>query len=321
MLLRILATTTLLSAVGGLTMPAAIHETSAPAVPMAASDTVTVVRSQLEVQTCNKTDTKTDDPVSGAINGAQVTWLDYARDDFERNKTYTYDLGLTGVSKVADISQLRIYKQGSNGLCIYRVRLLINGAAIYSQTWSSGRWLDNSAADRTLLISSASLRSTASWSSFNTGPLAYFAANSFALSRTELESRIESMVGTAIHGNPLYWGHLNGRAVEVSRKDNNTVHVDVDLALDVNNWWDPAVDLDFDITLCEGGVFSPKVRNRKVDVDSKWYSEVLSFGIVELVDHKADAFIMKAIKGLKAPPVAGVPVCPTVKSDGSVAFL
>jgi len=83
--------------------------------------------------------------------------------------------------------------------------------------------------------------------------------------REELESRIESIIGhiNSERSNKLKWGHVSGRAVEVTRSDNTTVHVDLDLDISVPDPIpDPEVDVDFDLHFaCDSGVISIQMRN------------------------------------------------------------
>lgn len=282
----------------------------------AAAEGTAVLSAVLSIRTCDKKDTKTDDAVYAELRDGARTWLDYGRNDFERNATYDYDLDLTGISTVADITRLRIHKNGSNGLCISRVRLYINQVLAFERSYASGRWLDNSDADRTLEFSSAALRADAHWSAVNLN-----LAKTAEVTRAEFESLIESLVGTAIHGNALYWGHYHGRAVEVSRKSDHVLLVDLDLGLDLNNWFDPEVDINFEVHLCKDGAFAPSVKNRKVNVDSRWYSEVVSLGIAQLVDDKAHDRIARRMKGLDVGVGPGLPLsCPTIRPDVSIRF-
>ncbi len=88
-----------------------------------------------------------------------------------------------------------------------------------------------------------------------------------------LVSRVESMIGNAIHeDNPLYWGHLYGKDWVESRKfDEHTLHFDADLAADVTGS-DPEVDIDFDLVVtggCEAdGTLTFEVVSDNVVVDA-----------------------------------------------------
>lgn len=115
------------------------------------------------------------------------------------------------------------------------------------------------------------------------------------LTRTQLEAIVKNMVDEARKGTKLYWGHLHGRPVEVSRKSATSLHVDLDLAYSVNNWFDPEVDIDFDVQLfIQGGQLKTKIANFKVDVNSSWYSDILSLGISTRIDSRIERGIRAA---------------------------
>jgi hypothetical protein len=276
------------------------------------SESSPVWRAQLRIAVCDVQDAKTDDPVKAELNESSVTWLDYARNDFERGSTFTYDLLLSNVSTLADITKLRVAKTGDNGVCLESLTLKVNGKTIFSHAFSPRRWLDGS--HRSVTFSSAELRGSAQWAGY-TLPIP-----SLSISRSELESRIEAMAGTFIHGNDLYWGRLHGRGVEVSRKSSSTIHGDLDLAYRLDNWFDPEVDIDFDVRICKDGQVSVAVQNVDVDVDSPWYAEILSLGIAEYVDQKMSEGMEKALRGITVPVGGTIPSCPTIQSDGSLQF-
>lgn len=121
---------------------------------------------------------------------------------------------------------------------------------------------------------------------------------SITLTRTQLENIIKGKVDEARKGTKLYWGHIYGRPVEVSRKNNTTLHVDLDLAYSVNNWFDPEVDIDFDVQLfIQGGQLHTKIANFKVDVNSSWYSDILSLGFSTRIDSRIANGVRSAFVG------------------------
>lgn len=298
----------------------AVAEHAAPVLP-GPPESTPILRAQLAVKTCDRADAGTDDDVAAQLNDHAVTWLDYARDDFERNRTYLYDLGTEGAGTLAGITTLRIFKTGSDGVCLSRVRLIVNGALIFERSNGAGWWLDDDGADRrTLAFSASALRASTQWQGYTRTVTDYLAAIDHTLTRAELESRIESMVGTFIHGNGLYWGHLYGQGVEVSAKSDSTIDVDLDLAYSANNWWDPEVDVNFDLELCPGGSPQPRVTNVRVDVDSRWYSELLSLGVAEILDRQANSRIADGVRGVLVAVSMPLPRCPSVQTDGDITF-
>ena len=66
------------------------------------------------------------------------------------------------------------------------------------------------------------------------------------LDRAFLERAVEDAVTrTAVAAEPrLYWGHVSGRRVEITREDQDSINIDLDLAFDVKNAPDPEIDVD-----------------------------------------------------------------------------
>jgi hypothetical protein len=212
-------------------------------------------RAQLRVVTADVTDAGTDDSVQVRLNSkftsykpaSNGTWVDYGQDDFERGSEFVYDLSLSYLSEIGDINQVTFEKEGTDGWCIQEVELIVNGEPIffheYGDTAQTCQWVDgDDGHDPIVSLGHEQIRSHVLWQSYEQpfpNPL---------ISNAEVVSRIESMVGDSIHGSKLYWGELQGDTyVSVDYANSSTVHVDVDLAADVNNYFDPAVDMQFDL--------------------------------------------------------------------------
>lgn len=278
-------------------------------------------RVQIQLQTANVDDAGTDDSVRVRLNPANSTWLDYGRDDFPRNNTFTYDLKMDGVSTISDLQYIYISKTGTDGLCLTSFALIVNGREIYTRTFpGAGHWLDNDGDSAPgYLIFGSAMRSDDAWIAY-TQPFP-----PLTIPRAEMESRIEAMVGDFAHGNRLYWGHKYGRAyVEVSKKAQtvSTLHADLDLSADVFGF-DPEVDVDFDIEIgCVNGQITLDTKNVKVVVDSDWYAEILSLGIYEFIDNYVNGKLAQALKGLDFGQIINVPFCPRIEvdNDGNINF-
>ena len=52
------------------------------------------------------------------VPAGNETWLDYARNNFEKGDIFAYDLNLGGIGEIDDITQLSISKTGSDGWCL-----------------------------------------------------------------------------------------------------------------------------------------------------------------------------------------------------------
>ncbi len=300
---------------------ATISRDTCPPPPGPAEDTA-IWRAQVRMVVGDVDDAGTDDGVKVELNDNHHTWLDYGRDDFQRNSDFTYDLVLSNVGKLDDIKYLRISKTGSDGLCLKSFDLLINGKKIFSQNLAVGRtpcrWIDGDDGHQpTFSVSRAALRAHPLWQTY-TQPFP-----PLVIPRAELESRIESIVGDRLHGTKLYWGEISGRAVEVTRKDDHTVHVDLDLAYDLDNWFDPEVDVDLDMGLaCANGKIALTASNVTVHVDANWVTDVLSLGLVNIAEHYIDGRIQDALQTFTYKTEVGVPFCPTisVQPNGDVVF-
>jgi hypothetical protein len=262
-----------------------------------------VYRVQLRIHTADVSDAGTDDSISVLLNesfytapSGNKTWLDYGRDDYERGDEFTYDLSVDKLSEIGDITHIQFAKSGSNGWCIQDLALLVNGVEVYSQafgaTSSSCHWLDNdNGHSRVLTISHAALRAHSAWLNYeppqpmlDLSEFPDFVTATVQLPREELESRIESMLGDEIHDNQAYWGHLHGRAVEVIKKSDNAVGVDLDLSVEMTGP-NPEVDIDFDMlfgvecsdNLCGTVELNLDARNFQASVDFNWFFKAVGF--------------------------------------------
>ena len=239
-----------------------------------ATEDVSLFRVQLRVKTANRKNAGTDDSVLVRLSNGQGTWVDTAANDHERGRTYVYDLMLPNSGmKVQNISKLEISKTGSDGWCIESLELLVNNGVIFQKTFSGGHWLDNSKGrQRKLVISSKTLRSNSKWRRFqNPRP-------SPVIKRAELEQRIESIIGHHMHSQKrIKWGKLSGRGVEVTYKDAQTIHVDLDLKAVINNFPDAGVDVDFDIRITSRrGAIDLKILNLKPRVTTSLHKALLA---------------------------------------------
>ncbi|MCZ6655520.1 MAG: hypothetical protein O7D91_21135 [Planctomycetota bacterium] len=249
-----------------------------------------IFRAQLVVKTADVSDAGTDDDVRVRLNSppgtfspsGNVTDVDYGRDDFERGDSFIYDLELTGLTRLTDVTLINLSKTGSNGWCVEELSLLINNESVYSESFGPTNetclWLDNSGPySRNHSIFHEKLRDHVLWQNFTQRFPQVFV-------RREIESRIEGMVGHLIAGDSrIKWGDRNGRAwVEATRRNQEMVHIDLDLEGVVSWWFNPSVDIDFDVTFrltLRGDVWQVDITasNLEADVDFDWFSKTLSF--------------------------------------------
>jgi len=174
----------------------------------------------------------TGDLVSVSLNAQNRTYLDYGHQDFQSNSHFTYDLNLSGVSRMEQIVYIKlstisdsIYR--SDPWTVRRLRLLINGAAAYDRSWA----VPVGASYRT--VTSNELRSSPLWRDYDTPVFPRLVTND------ELVQRFEGYVGHWVHANRHLWRTLandlmlggsesHGDALEISRKTDRSLEFDLD---------------------------------------------------------------------------------------------
>ena len=146
---------------------------------------------------CDYADAGTDNKVLAALNDVNYTVMDSPVNDFERADERTYDLLLTGVTNLSDIKHLKIYKGGSDGVCLSQLSLYVNDHLVYARAFSaSQQWLDDayySSDSRTLLIPGTTLRNHTAWQVWTAG------FRTLTVSADEIRSRRATAVGTGMY--------------------------------------------------------------------------------------------------------------------------
>ena len=279
-------------------------------------DDVAVWRLQVKITTDGRKDANTDDEVYVHLNGnsSKRFYLDKGGDDREKNRTDVYDIVNTGITKIGDIRFLKLAKQGTDGWCIKKIEVLVNNVPtpIYRKYYSSCKWIDgNDGHPSSIYISGSQMRQYSGWkyTSQNQGKIWLPPLGN--LPRDMFENIVESMFGHLRHVNndlkSLYWGKKYGsRWVEASYKANSnpTIHFDLDLAKDVNNFFDPEVDVDFDLVFsCANGRITLELQNPTV---KGYYWGKIKIFTANLDDYKLGNF--------------NTPFCPSIQvnGDGSV---
>jgi hypothetical protein len=252
-------------------------------------------RIQLRVVVGNVTDAGTDDDVVVSLNPKNATWLDYARNDFERGSTFTYDLLTDGVARFDDIDWIAFAKTGTDGVCIARVDLIVNNSRqpSYSRSFFPCRSLDDeNGHTRDLALRYDDLRRSPAWRQYTPPNV----VDQLILRADEVQSRIESLVGHFLHFSPGYWGKFYGAPVELERSDSHTIHVDLDLAGEADGP-DPEVDVDFDINATCNSEHDILIRvlNAHANAHFPLYAKLLSLGILEFIEQDLQGQINKAL--------------------------
>ncbi|MEM6734584.1 MAG: fibronectin type III domain-containing protein [Bacteroidota bacterium] len=283
--------------------------------------TVPVWRVQLKVVVADLKNAGTDNLMMATLKTADgvvpiPTYMDYGRDDFERNKTYEYDLNFDGIKEMADIIgfSLHSYESGDK-LLVKEIALVVNHHEVFRRffgdTSSTAFEISEFSGYN---VEYEELTGYVMWQNYRdaVGLLPSFAIfplideidgqNALIIKNEQLVSRIEGLVGHMIHSDPeiegkMKWGKLNGPAVEIKKKSINSVSVDLDMQAKVNNNFDPSLDIDFDISFSKSCIESGDETvlrlgfassNFVSDTDSSWWQDVLSLGTSYLISKLID---------------------------------
>lgn len=275
---------------------------------------IPVWRLQLRVKVANLANAGSDNPlrVMVANNGQYLpteTILDYGQDDFERNSDFTYDLNFDDIHELSDITDLRIINYGNDqdDLYISELSLLVNQHEAFRRNFG----VTNSSVLKlgyygSFSVEHAELRSDPTWQAFvassrndrffNVPPVSISDNGQFqvVISREQIASRIESLMGHLLHADSelrgrFKWGFLSGPAVEVTRAGNNSVHVDLDLEVEIDWWPNAALDIDFDIKVeksCDNAAHKMTLKltsqNFTSNADYQLWKDIASLGFTKL---------------------------------------
>jgi hypothetical protein len=182
------------------------------------------------------------------------TWIDSTADDFERGSNRTYDLMLTNISQVSDITMITIAKDtGTDHLCIAEIELLIDGQPAHRQTFGDTAatcvWVT---AGNPLSVTFNDLRTSSLWNMLS---LPTFTG----IDGAGLRSVIEATFAHELHGSK---GELrNGGTTTSQRVSENRLHVTVPLV--VHDVWKGPIYLgDVNSTVYFDLVLTPAVDNQ-----------------------------------------------------------
>jgi hypothetical protein len=266
-------------------------------------------RVQARISTANVEDAGTSDEwVRVAVNGPyphvmpESRWLDHSQNDFERGGSELYDLAAGRIGELGDLTALTLENRSDDDWCVKRIEIVVNGKPAFVRDWGiqTCLWIGADSASTRVVFTHADLRASPYWSRFESAsPFTGVCLTDDSLSitrrfpRTQIEETVESIVGHALHDNPLYWGHIYWKPVEAKREAAQVLGVDVDLAADVLGW-DPEVDVDFDVRVNAelGPDGRPDVgvamENFSVDAEYETWQEIVSVGLVELVEREIE---------------------------------
>lgn len=282
-----------------------------------------IYRVQVEIAVADIEDAGTDNRLYLRFNGGERYMLNTAKVGLGRGKTVMYDASPSNIRAIRDLTSFTVANNANDGLAMRRVRLIVNGATLFTKDYGSDHpyWIDgNNDRPRSVTFSLAEMRASSQWQAFRQP------APPLVIPASELETRIESIVGAKVWGTGVNWGELHGRPVEVSRnkKDPSKIHVDLDLEAKVTGP-NPEVDVDFDLKVsCANGRLKADVSSMTAETDYQWWQKVASLGVLQLVENRIDTEIGAQMAAL-FPPLniaQGLAQCPdiTVQSDGSLLF-
>jgi len=302
-----------------------------------------VWRVQVELTTSHVSYADTDDGIWVRLNTASgsyephgnFTWMDYATDDFEKNQVKKFDLNLSGISDMSDINRIYFGKSGSDGWCMKQVKLIVNEVNVFEKSFnnepSGCHWMDNdNGHSNYFYIGRNEIRNHPNWIGYNQDG-ALWLLSAFGITSEDMEDRIEGIVGHMMHDEPLYWGFIYGEAVSITdacpgaNTNCNKVHVDLDMGAKPSILGIPlpnlSVDVDFDLNFqCNGGNLNIWTSNFSTNADYNWLLEILSLGLLNLVDSEVESAVKYGWKAIEQS-VSGLPECHVYVDDANTIRL
>ncbi|HEY6505648.1 MAG TPA: hypothetical protein VIZ28_16850 [Chitinophagaceae bacterium] len=275
------------------------------------NESIPVYRIELRLVTAGGGWDGTDNEVYVQLNSNDNNYfLDYGRDDFGRNADQRFDIISESIRTIKDIHFIRFGVKKDDQWGFIRVELYLNNSPqpVFSKTYNPKVVINKYRGQNDkFTISSADLRSNASWLSINQnrGLTALPVPVKFAA----IKSMVESMIGNQIHhsGNShLQWGSTDdintvwGDWVEGKHVNSATIHFDLDLEYAFSNSPDAEIDVDFDLVFsCENGNIIIKTANVKisckylgVDVDNviNFLNSVITFFGIDPIKAVAERY-------------------------------
>lgn len=270
----------------------------------------TVSRLQLRIQIASAADADTDNTIEVRLQSptnityantywrpaGNYTWVDSTTDDFERSSERTYDLMLSNIARVSDITQITLVKPGGDDVCIAGLALIIDNATAFARTYGNSssqcQWIRG---DNALSINFAELRGDADWNDFSPNTFVGFDG-------AALRSVIEAKFGHFLHGR----GELqNGRPVTTSFVNPNRLNVSVPVRVyDAPILGDVDSIVHFDLVISNAnGATQLQIEN--VDADSSDFLAVVVPIIAVPVLNGVSGEIEAQIRGMGASSIGG----------------
>ncbi|MBN8680497.1 MAG: fibronectin type III domain-containing protein [Chitinophagales bacterium] len=269
---------------------------------------IPIWRLQLVVKVANLENAGSDDEFGISLEGLTwtYTYMDYARQNLNKNTTCSFDLNLNHVEDINDISNFMLQKIGGDKLLIESFCLLANNAGTRDTLFSQYFGRTNATALNlgSYTVSHEELWGTENWNTFvqaslnsniHNVPSVEFSNGQIqvVIKKAELLSRLEARIGHELHVDPrlrgcIVWGKLFGEGVEMTRKNNNTFSVDLDLKAVIDYFFDQEVDVDFELSFekeCDSNgdlVLKLNSYNYKTNWDDSKLLELLNIDTPDL---------------------------------------
>ena len=292
---------------------------------------IKIWRLQMRVRIANLEDAGADHPLRVIMHTnrglfSTETFLDYGRDDFERNSDFTYDLNLENIEELSQIGGFQIINHGSDEDYMYvrELELLVNNHPVFSRVFGNanasvlklgyyGQFSVNYDELRGHELWQSFISQSLSNPTFNLPEIGISDNNLFqaVIKNEEIVSRIESLMGhlmltdPALKGN-FQWGEISGAPVEVTRVTDNKIHVDLDVEAIIGWWPNPEVDIDFDISFtkaCDPATnrmtITMQSENFTSNADYPLWKDILSLGTTKLTADVIDWYA----ENCTTPPV------------------
>lgn len=285
-----------------------------------------VFRLRLRLQVANVENAGTDDAVEVRLQSpswlvpavtnwrpaGNSTWVDSTVNDFERNSNLTYDLMLTHVSQVSDITQITLAKPGSDDLCIAGLELTVNNSPAYSRNYgNAAATCARVGGENMLSVDYNELRNSTSWNQLSKEIFSGYDG-------AALRSIIQAQFAHALHG----IGELrNGTAITTTRASEDRLKVFVPIRVyDVPILGDVDSNVHFDLVMSTAG----KLSIENVDADSsdllQYFMPIIGWKILYETSERIESTLssMRPSGGGSSPlpdthpcftPDAGVSVC------------
>lgn len=248
------------------------------------------------------------------------SWIDSTADDFERGSNRTYDLMLTNVSQVSDITQITISKTGDDDFCIAELELRIDGQPAFQRTFgdqaATCAWVT---AGNVVSIGFNELRTSSTWNNLG---LPIFTG----IDGAGLRSVVQTIFAHMLHGQ----GELrNGGTTTSQRTSETRLRMSVPIIVyDASILGDVDSTVYFDLVInpvVEDGITKAEMSVENPDADSSdllgYFLPILGWKILyETSETIEDKLADIDPSDLGSSPLPGTRVCFSPDAGIGVCF-